>query len=170
MVRGFPPISAQDATVLVLGTIPGRRSLAAGQYYAHPHNAFWFIMEHLFAAAAPGNYQVRVDLLVASRIALWDVLSSARRGLSIDAAIVSGSETVNDFRTFFASHDRIHSVFFNGGKAESLFRRFVLPDLPRIRNLSLHRLPSTSPANARINRMEKLLAWRALKDALRSES
>ena len=85
----------------------------------------------------------------------------------VDAAIVAGSEVANDFNVFFSLHDQIRAVFFNGARAEALFRRFVLPGLPQVRNLPLLRLPSTSPANARLTRNDKLDAWRALVDALK---
>jgi TDG/mug DNA glycosylase family protein len=168
MIRGFGPIAALDARVLVLGTIPGRQSLAMGQYYANPQNAFWFIMERLFQAEAELDYEARVAMVKAAGVAVWDVLLSARRDRSVDSAIVAGSEVANDFKAFFALHDQIRAVFFNGARAEALFRRFTLPGLPQVHSLPLLRLPSTSPANARLTRNDKLKAWRAVMDALKS--
>ncbi|MBA4397075.1 MAG: DNA-deoxyinosine glycosylase [Syntrophus sp. (in: bacteria)] len=168
MIRGFDPIAARDAMVLVLGTIPGRQSLAMGQYYANPQNAFWFIMERLFEATAGLDYEARTAMLKAAGVAVWDVLCTADRDRSVDAAIVAGSEVANDFKAFFAMHDQIRAVFFNGARAETLFRRFALPDLPQVRSLPSLRLPSTSPANARLTINGKLDAWRALVDALKS--
>jgi TDG/mug DNA glycosylase family protein len=168
MIRGFDPIAARDARVLVLGTIPGRQSLAMGQYYANPQNAFWFIMKRLLQAKAELNYERRVALLTSAGIALWDVLLSAERDRSVDSAIVSGSEIANDFNTFFALHNRIRAVFFNGAKAEALFRRFVLPVLPQSWDIPLRRLPSTSSANARLGKNDKLEAWRVLTDVLKA--
>jgi TDG/mug DNA glycosylase family protein len=168
MIRGFDPIAARDAKVLVLGTIPGRQSLAMGQYYANRQNAFWFIMERLFQVKAELDYEARVAMVKAAGMAVWDVLLSAWRDRSVDSAIVAGSEVANDFNAFFALHDQIRAIFFNGAKAEALFRRFVLPGLPQVRNLPLLRLPSTSPANARLTRNDKLKAWRAAMDTLKS--
>jgi TDG/mug DNA glycosylase family protein len=168
MIRGFGPIAARDARVLVLGTIPGRQSLARGQYYANPQNAFWFIMERLFQAKTElVDYEARVSMVKAAGVAVWDVLLSAVRDRSVDSAIVAGSEVANDFKAFFVMHDQIRAVFFNGAKAEALFRRFALPDLPQVLSLPLMRLPSTSPANARLTRNDKLDAWRAVTHTLK---
>lgn len=168
MIRGFGPIAAPDARVLVLGTIPGRQSLAMGQYYANPRNAFWFIMERLFEAKPELDYEVRTVMLKAAGVALWDVLFTAERDRSVDSAIVAGSEVANDFNAFFALHDQIRAVFFNGARAEALFRRFTLPGLPQVHSLPLLRLPSTSPANARLRKNDKLEAWRAVTHALKA--
>jgi hypoxanthine-DNA glycosylase len=168
MIRGFDPIAARDAKVLVLGTIPGRQSLAMGQYYANPQNAFWFIMEQLFQAKTKLDYEARVAMVKASGVAVWDVLFTAERNRSVDSAIIAGSEVLNDFSAFFTLHKQIRSVFFNGAKAEALFRRFALPGLPQIRSLPLLRLPSTSPANARLTRNDKRKAWQAVRDAMKA--
>ncbi|MDP2268872.1 MAG: DNA-deoxyinosine glycosylase [Deltaproteobacteria bacterium] len=166
MIHSFDPIAAPDARVLVLGTIPGRRSLEAGEYYAHPQNAFWFIMESLFAPRVGMDYAARASLLLGAQVALWDVLQAADRIGSLDSAIVSGSERLNDFAGFFIRHPAIHTVFFNGAKAQSLFARHVLGALSPEAGLRLVRLPSTSPANATLSRERKLAAWRVLPEAL----
>lgn len=168
MIRGLDPIASRNAKVLVLGTIPGRQSLAMGQYYANPQNAFWFIMEQLLEAKPGLCYEARTAMLKAAGVALWDVLFTADRDRSVDAAIVAGSEVANDFKAFFAMHDQIRAVFFNGAGAETFFRRFTLPDLPQVRSLPMLRLPSTGPANARLTRNDKLEAWRPCMDALKS--
>ncbi|MFH1081177.1 MAG: DNA-deoxyinosine glycosylase [Pseudomonadota bacterium] len=168
MIRGFVPIAARDARVLVLGTIPGRMSLAMMQYYANPQNAFWFIMEQLFEAKPGLDYEARTAMLKAGGVALWDVLFTAERDRSVDSAIVPGSEVPNDFSAFFSLHTQIRSVFFNGAKAEALFRRFALPDLPQVGDLPSQRLPSTSSANARLTKNDKLKAWRVVVDALKA--
>jgi TDG/mug DNA glycosylase family protein len=123
MIRGFGPIAARDARVLVLGTIPGRQSLVRGQYYANPQNAFWFIMERLFQAKTELDYEARVSMVKAAGVTVWDVLLSAVRDRSVDSAIVAGSEVAHDFKAFFVMHDQIRAVFFNGAKAEALFCR-----------------------------------------------
>ena len=124
---GFPPIESPDARVLVLGSLPGRTSLAMRQYYAQPQNAFWKIMGRLFGAAPELPYERRVEVLRTRRVAVWDVLAAGERAGSLDSAIVPSSIVVNDFATFFASHGEIRVVCFNGGKAAELYRRRVLP-------------------------------------------
>jgi hypoxanthine-DNA glycosylase len=158
---GFPPIAAADAQVLVLGSMPGRASLAAMQYYAHPRNQFWRIIAALLGVDSTAAYADKAAALRASGIALWDVLHSCRRVGSLDARIESDTLLVNDFRQFFAEHAQISRVFFNGAKAEEVYRRHVLPGFAS-GALEYRRLPSTSPANASSTFAEKLEAWRAL--------
>jgi hypoxanthine-DNA glycosylase len=165
--RGFPPIAGRDAVVLVLGSMPSVASLAQREYYAHPQNAFWPIMGRLFGAGRELPYAERVTRLRLHGVAVWDVLRECRRAGSLDSAIHAESEMPNDFLTFFRQHARICAVFFNGGKAESAFRRHVLPTLSKFdRPLSYLRLPSTSPAHAGRRFEEKLAAWRQVCDAL----
>ncbi len=159
-VRSFAPIAGRNARVLVLGSIPGRASLEAGQYYAHRHNAFWRIASELLRFDPDAPYRERARALRSARIALWDVLHSCVRPGSMDAMIDRDSETANDFRKFFRTHPGITHVFFNGAKAEASFRRHVLPGIDS--PLRYKRLPSTSPANASVPWPQKLAAWRAI--------
>jgi hypoxanthine-DNA glycosylase len=163
MVYGFGPIARPDAKVLILGTLPSEASLAAGEYYAHPRNAFWYIIERLFAGQTGLDYAARKSLLIGAGVALWDVLHAAKRCGSVDSNIVPGSEVVNDFPALFAQHPDIKTVFFNGGNAQALFHRLAVPQ-PDLRFV---RLPSTSPANARLSRERKFEQWKAaLREAL----
>ena len=159
-VRSFAPIAGRNARVLILGSMPGRASLEAGQYYAHRHNAFWRIASALLQFDPGAPYRERARALRSARIAVWDVLHSCVRPGSMDAMIDRESETANDFRRFFRTHRGITHVFFNGAKAEASFRRHVLPgiDVP----LRYKRLPSTSPANASVPWRQKIAAWRAI--------
>ena len=165
--RGFPPIAAPDARVLILGSLPGAVSLAARQYYAQPHNAFWRIMGELFGAGPDVPYAGRADRLRASGIALWDVCREAVRPGSLDAAIDLKSVVTNDFERFFHGHPRIVHVCVNGGAAWRLYLRQVQPLLPeRLSSLPLHLLPSTSPAHASLRYAQKLQRWRLLEGLL----
>ena len=156
-VQSFPPIVAPGARVLILGSMPGAASLAAGQYYAHPRNAFWPILGVLcgFAAAAP--YAERVLALQAAGVAVWDVLHSCVRPGSLDTAIERSSEVANDIAGLLAGYPGIRCIAFNGGTAEAAFRRHV----PRVAAVRLLGLPSTSPANASWSFERKLAAWSA---------
>jgi hypoxanthine-DNA glycosylase len=157
---GFPPVADEQARVLVLGSLPGRKSLEMRQYYAQPYNAFWRIMGHVCGATPQLPYEQRLARLRMSGIALWDVLAAGEREGSLDAAIVTGSVVVNDFAAFFAAHRAIERVCLNGGTAAALFRRRVLPTLPaESAKLDLRALPSTSPAYASLKFEQKLARW-----------
>lgn len=165
-LNGFAPHARADALVLILGSMPGAKSLQAERYYAHPQNQFWPFMGELVGATPSLPYDQRLLRLATAGIALWDVLASCERAGSLDSAIRDECARANDFVAFFDAHRRIRSVLFNGAKAESSFRRQVLPGLADASRLMLLRLPSTSPANASQRRDAKLAAWReALSDA-----
>jgi hypoxanthine-DNA glycosylase len=159
LAHSFEPIAGRDAEILILGSMPGRASLRAGQYYAHPRNAFWRIIAELLGIEPASDYPARIRALRAARIALWDVLESCARAGSSDSAIDADTITANDFRTFFRRHRGIGRVFFNGAKAESCYRQHVLPTVDA-GAASYLRLPSTSPANT-VPYAQKLRAWRA---------
>ncbi|MBT8110654.1 MAG: DNA-deoxyinosine glycosylase [Gammaproteobacteria bacterium] len=155
--EGFSPIAGSDARILILGSLPGQRSIAEQQYYAHPQNVFWRIMEELFGAN--GDYVDRCEQLVEARVALWDVLQSSLRPGSMDANIRLDSARANDFETFLNVHSDIQLIAFNGRKAEALFGRFVNFDA-RDDSIQRVRLPSTSPAYAAMSFSAKLALWR----------
>ncbi|GJL75931.1 DNA-deoxyinosine glycosylase [Nitrosomonas sp.] len=164
-IYSFAPIVDRHAEILILGSMPGQASLSANQYYAYPQNAFWRIMGELLGFnPAVASYMEKTAALKKARISLWDVLQSCRRKGSLDANIETQSQTVNDFQAFFTEYPRIRTVFFNGGKAQTCFKQYVLnqnvPD--SIRSLQLTRLPSTSPANATLSFARKREQWHQL--------
>jgi hypoxanthine-DNA glycosylase len=167
-VQSFPPIENTKARVLILGSMPGKASLAAGQYYAHPQNLFWRILGEVTGAAASSPYAARARALKSHGIALWDVLESCVREGSLDSAIEDATLRANDFVSFYLAHPRIAQVFFNGAKAEACYRRHVLPALGNtLAPPNHHRLPSTSPANASMAPAYKHRVWtQALRLAL----
>jgi len=141
--------------------MPGKESLRATQYYAHPRNAFWPIMGELAGALPALPYEARIEKLKTAGIALWDVLASCTRHSSMDADIEADTIRANDFTTFFRDHPEITHVYFNGSMAEQCFNRYVQPSLAH-RPLHYRRLPSTSPAYAAIPYAQKLEAWRVI--------
>jgi TDG/mug DNA glycosylase family protein len=163
IVCSFPPVSAADAKLLILGSMPGNASLAANQYYAHPRNLFWPIMGEVFGAGPELPYAERLLILQRQGVALWDVLKECFRVSALDSDIVEASIVANDFADFFTRHPGIRHVFFNGSKAEQAFRKYALPTLAHLPPMELVRLPSTSPANASIPMATRLQQWRAIK-------
>lgn len=159
-VFSFPAIATPEASILILGSMPGAASLDAGEYYAHPRNGFWPIMAGVLGLDATARYEDRIAALQAAGIALWDVLKACRRSGSLDSNIEPDSIEVNDFAAFFAAHPRISRVCFNGGTAERYYRHRVQAILTRP-DLHYTRLPSTSPAHAAMSFAAKAEAWRA---------
>ena len=166
MSTGFPPIARRDARILILGSLPSERSLAVGEYYAHPQNAFWRIMREI--VGAEGSYESRCAALIEARIAVWDVLHQSVRPGSLDADIQLDTSEVNDFERFLSLHPDIEMICFNGRKAEAMFRRFVPLDSLQCL-LRFESLPSTSPAYASMPFDEKLRRWRGVIIAKREE-
>jgi TDG/mug DNA glycosylase family protein len=159
-VHSFPPLAAPDATRLILGSMPGVASLAAQQYYAHPRNAFWHVVEAALGLPAALPYEQRCEQLTRRGIAVWDVLKTCTRSGSLDSAIDTDSIITNDFAGFFKKHPHIELICFNGTKAEAIWRRHVARTLPEsIAVLPTLRLPSTSPAHASLSLTQKVAGW-----------
>lgn len=153
---GFEPVVDNHTRVLVLGSLPGDASLRAARYYAHPRNAFWPLIGGLLDEPLPSlPYEERLSRLKARGVGLWDVIASAERSGSLDAAIRSPEAA--DLRGLANSLPELRAVAFNGGLAARLGRR-ILTDL---QGVALIDLPSSSPAHAR-PLAEKHHAWAVL--------
>ena len=139
--------------------MPGKASLEANQYYAHPRNLFWQLMVEILGLPEL-DYAARCQALKDSGIALWDVLDSCERPSSLDNDIDPASIQVNAIGELLDQHASIALIAFNGAMAEKLFRRHI--DETHYSERRLLRLPSTSPANAGIPREEKLRQWRQI--------
>ncbi len=164
-VHSFPPEVDPSCRVLILGSMPGKVSLRAGEYYAHPRNLFWRFMEELFEIDPSAPYARRVARLRDCGVGLWDVLKSCTRETSLDSDIVPSSIVPNDFARLFRECPRVRTVCFNGTKAASAFGRHVLPGLHDLDGIAFLPLPSTSPANASIPLARKLSDWRVVAEA-----
>lgn len=159
-VSSFAPIEGDAARVLILGSMPGVASLAAGQYYAHPKNSFWKIVGAILGFSENTSYEERVEMLKRSGIALWDVLESCTRHGSMDANIDMNSAKPNDIGALLQRQPKITAICFNGSTAEKIFKKRILSTLGDT-HIKYVRLPSTSPAHAAMPFEEKIAAWRA---------
>ncbi len=125
-------------------------------------------MSKLFGFDKELDYQQRTSRLIQNKIALWDVLQHCHREGSLDQAIQKDSMLPNDFITFLKNHADIHSVFFNGKKAEEVFTKMVKPEISKqFPSLNYACLPSTSPANASIKIDDKFAQWSGIMAALK---
>ncbi|MCF6280686.1 MAG: DNA-deoxyinosine glycosylase [Candidatus Polarisedimenticolaceae bacterium] len=160
MKESFSSVAMADAKIVILGSMPGDESLRQQQYYAHPRNAFWYILQRHFNRSESLTYQQKIELSQHYGIALWDVMQRCERPGSLDSNIDNKTIVVNEFEVFFRLHKNLVAVLFNGAKAEQEYRKRVLPTLSvESRRLELIRLPSTSPAMAALNREQKYLVW-----------
>lgn len=143
--------------------MPGKASLQASQYYAHPRNLFWAMVEEMLGIPRDAPYPERCAALKDNGVALWDTLQACVRPGSLDASIDDSSIVPNDFSGFLNEHPRIRLICFNGAKAESVFVKRVAPTLEQeLSEIRLHRFPSTSPANASIPLDVKRDEWRII--------
>jgi double-stranded uracil-DNA glycosylase len=156
---GFKQLNNPKATTLILGSMPSVSSLEASEYYAHPQNAFWWILAALTGVPGTAPYSKRLDALIETDIALWDVIAACERPGSLDSEIKTTSIRINDFEQFFKQHRNIQKVLLNGGKAYELFQRHVAKANLLPPGITTIKLPSTSPANARLSREAKKSIW-----------
>ena len=164
-LQGLPPLVAPHTRVLVLGSFPGVRSLQRQQYYAHPQNQFWPIVQMLWPQApwpARGDYAARCQALLAQGVGVWDVYAECEREGSLDTAIRDAR--LNDFAGLLRHCPQLTGIAHNGGES---FRhaKAVLGALAQAglaERVQLHRLPSTSPANASWSFERKFAAWKDL--------
>ncbi len=152
----FDPISNSDTTTLILGTMPGDKSLELGEYYGHARNRFWKIISTITNNDLPITYSDKKELLLKTKIGIWDVAHKAIRKGSLDSAIKD--EEPNDLEKFIASHKNLKVIGFNGTKSESLFDKYF----SRKKEIKYISLPSTSPANTGIDNANICKIWRQI--------
>ena len=163
-VIGFPPLLAgrnDEVVTLILGSAPSVKSLQVQQYYAHPQNAFWWIMGQLFDFDHQLSYVKRQEALSQNGVIVWDVLESCEREGSSDSRIQTESEIPNDIPLLLSHYNKINRIVCNGGVAFTLLRRHHRQLFKR--NYEILKMPSTSPANARMTKAQKLVEWSVLK-------
>lgn len=169
MITCFPPIIDYNCEAIVLGSMPGVKSLEKGEYYAHKQNSFWDIMEKHFKVYSDFTYRQKVKLLLNNKIALWDVIHSCKRKGSFESSIEDDSIIVNDFPDILLENPNIKYIFCNGTAAYTAFNKYVLKELDHFLDIEVFKLPSSSPANTRITKEQKVKAWGIIKEKLQEK-
>jgi len=153
-LEAFPPLLRRDTRVVVLGSFPGVASLQAQAYYAHPRNQFWPIMAAILGEPFPElDYPQRVQRLLACRVGLWDIYGACSREGSLDSAIRNPRR--NDLGRLLREAPGLRLVVHNGAESARRIRE------SRALGVEAVRLPSTSPANARLSLEAKREQWAA---------
>ena len=146
----FEPIYNNKSKVLILGTFPSVKSREQQFYYGHPQNRFWKLLALLMEDAIPDTIPEKKDFLLRHRIAVWDVIHSSIRDV-----------VPNDI-SMILEKTQIKTIFTNGGKAHSLYEKYVYP----VCGIHAVKLPSTSPANAAFSLERLEAAWQAVRERL----
>lgn len=164
----FPPEVSEATRVMVLGSMPGRRSLELGQYYAHPRNRLWPLLTDLLGLGENLDYERRMRCALEAGLGFWDVLKHCERPGSLDASIRRTSEVANEFGGLLRQYPRIRALAFNGRKARLAFRSHVERQLSSgsANGIELLELPSTSPANAAVSYEQLRESWSVVRDRL----
>lgn len=152
LLQGLAPVLDGHTRLLVLGSFPGRASLETQRYYGHPQNHFWKILAAIWQQPLTDMpYPQRIATLQQHGLGLWDVYAACEREGSLDSAIRNAQ--VNDLAGLRARCPRLQAVAHNGGESFRHARHTQALGVP------VHRLPSTSPANASWSFERKLAAW-----------
>lgn len=152
----FPPIADAETEILILGTLPGDRSLEVGEYFAHPRNRFWKIISCITGNPVPETYSEKRKLLLKNGIGVWNVLHKANRKGSLDTGIQN--EVPNELFLFLAEHRNVKVIGFDGLRAEALYDKHF----SRRSDITYISLPGCSPANARFDLQALCERWAAL--------
>lgn len=146
--KSFSPIINHQSKILILGSMPGVKSLEKQQYYAHPQNRFWKLIGLLcnYNNLSDLEYDNKLNILLNNKLALWDVIKSCERKGSMDSDILN--ESPNNFDLLLKKYPNIEKICFNGNKAYTSFKKYF-PEF--LLNYNYFVLPSTSPANARFH-------------------
>ena len=155
MKKAFAPIVNNTCKMLILGTMPGEKSLQLQQYYGNRGNQFWRLLYAVFNKELQMDYADRIKLLHDHDIALWDVLQFCEREGSLDSKIKN--EVANDFPTFYRNYPNIKHVFFSSKNAAAYYDKYV----GRKDSIIYEVLPSPSGANASMTFAQKLEVWKS---------
>lgn len=155
-LTALPPLVSSRTRLLILGSFPGVASLKAQQYYGHPQNQFWRILQAIWPdcpmSTGATSYQNRSEWLLTRRLGVWDVYAACDREGSLDSDIRNA--VLNDFSGLSLLCPDLQAIAHNGGESFKHAAHTARLGLP------VYKLPSTSPANASWSFERKLAAWR----------
>ncbi len=156
MKYSFPPLITTDSRILILGTMPGEKSLQCQQYYGNKQNHFWRILFDVFDREFSADYEQQKRLLKEFNLALWDVLESCERQGSLDSKIKE--EIPNDLIGLLRKYPNIKNIVFSSKNAEKYFKKYFKKTI----DLEYVTLPSPSGAHAIMRLDEKIENWKKI--------
>lgn len=141
VMHTFEPVYDDASEILILGTMPSVRSREQNFYYGHKQNRFWKVIAGITNNEEPKTIPEKKKLLLASHIAIWDVVKECEIIGSSDSSI--RNVKVNDVEGLL-KRSAIRKVAANGRKAAELYNRYLY----NLTGREIIVMPSTSPANA----------------------
>lgn len=148
----FGPLYNDSSKVLILGSFPSVKSREQNFFYGHPQNRFWKVIAAVFDQPLPQTIEEKKQLILGSRLALWDSIASCEITGSSDSSIRNAQP--NDLGIIL-NNCNIERIYCNGRKSYELYQKYIQAQTGR----EAVCLPSTSPANAQWT-LEKLIrAW-----------
>ena len=155
IVHSFEPVYDKDSEILILGTLPSVKSRENNFYYGHKQNRFWKVLATLLKEPVPDTIEEKKTMLLAHRIALWDVIQSCDIKGSSDSSIKNVQPT--DIGMILEKTN-VTQIYANGNKAGQLYKRYQFP----VTGIEATVLPSTSPANAAWSLARLCEAWKTI--------
>lgn len=155
IVHSFEPVYDKDSEILILGTLPSVKSRENNFYYGHKQNRFWKVLATLLKEPVPETIEEKKAMLLAHRIALWDVIQSCDIKGSSDSSIKNVQPT--DIGMILEKTN-VKQIYANGNKAGQLYKRYQFP----VTGIEATVLPSTSPANAAWSLARLCEAWKTI--------
>ena len=111
--KGLPILHCKEPKILLLGSLPGDKSLDCEEYYSDSRNRFWKVIAALQGVEqVPSDYEKRKEMLSAVHISLWDVYNEAFRTTSLDKDIKDA--TLNGLVEELEKYPQIDTIAFNG--------------------------------------------------------
>ena len=155
IVHSFEPVYDKDSEILILGTLPSVKSRENNFYYGHKQNRFWKVLATLLKEPVPETIEEKKAMLLAHRIALWDVIQRCDIKGSSDSSIKNVQPT--DIGMILEKTN-VTQIYANGNKAGQLYKRYQFP----VTGIEATVLPSTSPANAAWSLARLCEAWKTI--------
>ena len=153
----FDVFYKKDSKVLILGSIPSRKSREDGFYYAHPQNRFWKVLARVYNEDIPQTIVEKKKFLEKHKIALWDVCESCEIHASSDSSI--RDVKVNDLSRVL-DNSKVEVIFTTGKKAYDLYNKYSKEKT----GMDAVCLSSTSSANARMSIEDLVCEYSKIKD------
>lgn len=167
-LQSFAPVIAKNPRVLIVGSMPGKKSLEEQEYYGNPRNHFWPMIYAILGVDPVETYAEKLQLIKQHNLALWDTIGRCYRKGSLDMHIEA--EEPNDIPALLERYPSIQLVACNGTKAYQIFEKVISPNINR--ETDVIKLPSTSPIPGRYNKTfeEKIEAWRIITNYIEFEN